>query len=114
MDIFKSIPKEKVQKLLDENEGDIEETTAQLLQMVSKQEEEVKQVAKIKHQENERKKIQEQEIRMKDLKFQALKDKFEGLSDDHVTKCLENNEWDIKKALAELYVVSFNEKKKRN
>jgi len=46
MEIFKGIAKEQVQKLLDENEGDIEETTVQLLAIVGRQEEEAKKKAK--------------------------------------------------------------------
>lgn len=116
MEIFKNIPKEKVQQLLDENEGDIEETTAQLLVVVAKQEEEAKlkekQVAKQKAEEEEKKRRLEQEQRMKELKFQALKDKFEELSDDQVNHVLNANDWDIKKALADLYVVCLKQKKK--
>jgi len=40
MRIFNTIPKDTIQQILDENEGDIEETTNQLLILVSKQEEE--------------------------------------------------------------------------
>jgi len=112
VDIFKTIPKEKVSELLDENEGDIEETTSQLLKIVAKQEEDAKKVAKAKADESDKKKKLEQEQRMKELKFQALKDKFEDLTDDQVTSTLTNNDWDIKKALAELYVLSFGKKKK--
>jgi len=42
----KVLPRNKCKKLLDENEGDIEETTVQLLAIVGKQEEEAKKKAK--------------------------------------------------------------------
>jgi len=46
LEIFNIIPKEEIQKLLDENEGDIDETTTQLLTIVAKQEEEKSQKRK--------------------------------------------------------------------
>jgi len=113
MDIFKNIPPQKVQELLDEHEGDIEETTAQLLKVVAKQEDD-KKVAKQKAEEDEKRRRLEQEKRMKDLKFQALKDKFEELADNQVNAALETNDWDIKRALAELYRNLFRKEKEGN
>lgn len=97
MEVFKEIPKEKVQQVLDENEGDIEETTTQLLALVHKQElertenarkqqllQQQKQQQLLRQQEEEKKKKQEEENRLKDVKIQALKEKFIDLSESEV------------------------------
>jgi len=112
MEIFKNIPQQKVQAILDENDGDIEETTAQLIKMVAKQEqEEARASAKAKAAEEEKRRKHEQDIRLREIKFQALKNKLEDLSNDQITASLDANGWDIKKALEDLTVISIAKKR---
>ncbi len=133
LEIFNTIPKEKVQELLGENEGDIEETTNQLLTLVAKQENE-KESAKnnngnnksnknnsnnnskgedlIRQRREEEERLQkEQEKRLRELKIQALTEKFEDLTEVQVIKALDATSWDIKKALQELFTISGVKKK---
>ncbi len=138
LEIFNTIPKEKVQELLDENEGDIEETTNQLLTLVAKQENEKEYANKnnngnnnksnsnnknnsnnnskgedlIRQRREEEERLQkEQEKRLRELKIQALTEKFEDLTEVQVIKALDATSWDIKKALQELFTISGVKKK---
>jgi len=122
MEVFKGIPQEKVQQVLDENEGDIGETTTQLLTLVQKQESErtenikkqqilQQQKQQQQQQEEEKKKKQEEANKLNELKIQALKEKFVELSESEVVSALEKASWDIKKALAQL--MDFSAIKKR-
>jgi len=110
LDLFNNIPKEKIQELLDENEGDIEETTNQLLMIVAKQEEEKREVER-KRKEEADKFQREQERRLRDLKVQALSEKFEDLAESDVVAALETSNWDIKSALGKLLTLSADKKK---
>jgi len=116
LEIFKTIPKDEIQKLLDENEGDVEETTTQLLAIVAQQEEEkVKKTKETKEatiKAEEKRMQEEQEMRLRELKIQALEEKFEDLAEKEVILALEAADWDIKRAHLELMKVSAEKKKK--
>lgn len=110
---------------MDENEGDIDETTAQLFSIVGKQEEEEKkkkqqedqkkreeeekqkkekEVEREKEREKERERARkEQEDRMKELKITALIERFDNIVEEEVVKALEENQWDIKKVSLRIY-----------
>jgi len=120
LDMFHAtIPKEKVQEILEENEGDIEETTTQLLQLVAKQEEEKEKKRLEDKKLLEQKRLQEeklkkeQEKRLADLKVEVLKEKFFDLSEEEILKALNQFNWHIEKASTQLVRISF-ENKKRN
>jgi len=112
LEIFHTISKEGIQKLLDENEGDIEETTNQLLVLVQKQEEEKVEKKEASVKEQEKRMLEEQEFRLRELKIQALEEKFEDLSEKEVISALEAHQWDIKKAHFFLLQASIELKKK--
>jgi len=107
MKAFKTVPKEKVQEILDKNEGDIEATTDELLFLVDQLEVQKKQQQK----ELERRK-QEQEARAKELKITALASKFPDIPEDYVVTTLEKVGGDIKEAAAALLKYSTEQKKK--
>jgi len=111
MDIFQNIPKDIIQTILDENEGDIQETTMQLLGIVSKQEETKKNEQVAKQKERERL-AKEQEERMKNIKIEALREKFPDLTPKEVIVALEQTKWDIKDACKNLVAVSADRKKR--
>ena len=108
MGIFENIPRERVQQILDENEGDIEETTNQLLEIVAEQE--LAEQQRRRAQDEEKRLAEEQERRLQDLKIQALREKFDNLTEAEVIHSLSTNGWDIKKALVDVLKVS-NDKK---
>jgi hypothetical protein len=114
MEAFKNIPQAKVQQVLDANEGDIEETTVQLLGLVQQEEDEAK--AKQKAEEERRRREEEEkkkaEDQNRDIKINALKGQFLDLSEAEVISILESCKWDIKKAYGELLNYSINKKKK--
>jgi hypothetical protein len=112
LEIFHTFSKEEIQKLLDENEGDIEETTNQLLELVKKQEEEKTKKKEANVKAEEKRMQEEQEFRLRELKIQALEEKFEDLSEKEVISALENARWDIKKAHLALMQASMDVKKK--
>lgn len=107
MEVFYTLPKDLIQKVLDENEGDIEDTTNQLLSIVAKREAENE--AKVS-KEQERKRIEQQENQLRELKIQSLEKKFEDLSEGEVIAALDNNGWDIKKAHVQLLKLSTENK----
>ncbi len=111
MEIFQTIPKETIQKFLDENEGDIQETTSQLLTVVSQQEDtkKMEQIAKQKERERLSK---EQEERMKNIKIEALREKFPNLLPKDIVTALEATKWDIREACKHLVALSADRKKK--
>jgi hypothetical protein len=114
MEIFTTIPKDTIQRILDENEGDIQDTTNQLLVLVSEQEEAKKRELLKKQQEREeqaRKMRQEQEERMNSLKVDALKEKFNDLPADVILDTLKSSKWDIKEACKRLMTISADKKK---
>jgi len=123
MRIFNTIPKDTIQQILDENEGDIEETTNQLLILVSKQEEEeeakkrtkaisvLPSTALVNTSKNSPSDDQEQQI--KTLKIQSLCEKFDILSEQEVIQALSENSWDIKKTLIPLMMLSEERKKSK-
>lgn len=106
--IFENIPRERVQQILDENEGDIEETTNQLLEIVAQQEMEEQQ--RKAAADDEKRLLEEQERRLQDLKIQALREKFDNLTEAEVIHSLAMNGWDIKKALVDVVKVSHEKK----
>jgi DNA-binding protein Fis len=112
LEIFNTIPKEEIQKLLDENEGDIEETTTQLLTIVARQEDEKTTTKEANVKAEEKRMQEEQERRLRELKIQALEEKFEELSEKEVISALEMARWDIKTAHLQLMKVSTEKKKK--
>jgi glycerol-3-phosphate cytidylyltransferase-like family protein len=112
LEIFNTIPKDEIQRLLDENEGDIEETTNQLLVIVAKQDEEKAKKKEASIKAEEKRMQEEQEMRLRELKIQALEEKFEDLAEKEVILALEAADWDIKKAHLELMKVSAEKKKK--
>lgn len=88
-EMFQSIPKEKIQEILDKNEGDIEETTTELLRIVEEQEaKEIERKEKMKKVFNEN--------QTKSLKIKALKAKFEDLTEEVIIDQLKSNNWDLK------------------
>jgi len=111
MDIFQTIPKETIQNILDENEGDIQETTTQLLSLVSQQED-AKKFEHVSKQKERERLVKEQEERMKNIKMEALREKFPNLLPLEVTKALQLTKWDIKEACKNLVSLSAEKKKK--
>jgi len=109
MEVFQSIPKETIQRILDENEGDLSETTNQLLVLVADQENQKKQEETHRAQ-LEDKKRKEEELKSRNLKFEVLKEKFPELSYEEVLKALENTGWDIR--LSCKYLVTYSAEKK--
>lgn len=100
MDIFDTIPANTIQQLLDENEGDFEDTVSALTKMVHKQEEE-----EALRKQNEQKKLQEQRIAaeqikiMQQLKKDVLREKYPELNmEKEVVPILEQTKWDIKES----------------
>jgi len=112
LEMFYIISKEEIQNLLDENEGDIEETTTQLLALVAKEEEEKQKKKEAIEKAEENKLQEEQQYRFRELKIQALEEKFEDLSEKEVISALEVAQWDIKKAHLALMQISMDLKKK--
>jgi len=55
---------------------------------------------------------EEQELRLRELKIQALEEKFEDLSEKEVIQTLESARWDIKQAHLLLVQISLDKKKK--
>jgi len=104
VDMFYSLPKDVVQKILEENEGDIESTTVQLLDTVKKEEEK-------KNREKEEKLKQEQEKQMRELKINVLKEKFPELTEMEVLQVLNSTSWDIRSTSSELLKISMQKKK---
>jgi len=111
MEIFQTIPKDTIQKILDDNEGDIQETTTHLLAVVSQQEESKKHEQTNKQKERERL-SKEQEERMKRVKVEALREKFPELLPKDIMTALELTKWDIKEACKKLVSLSAEKKKK--
>eukprot|EP01118_Nematostelium_gracile_P013362 TRINITY_DN502_c0_g1_i1.p1 TRINITY_DN502_c0_g1~~TRINITY_DN502_c0_g1_i1.p1 ORF type:complete len:669 (-),score=243.04 TRINITY_DN502_c0_g1_i1:82-2088(-) len=111
LEIFNTIPKEQIQRLLDENEGDVEETTVQLLGLVTQQEEEKNKAKQQTVRAEEQRMQQEQEMRLRELKIQALEEKFEDLTERDVISALEATGWDIQRAHTNLFLESTQKKR---
>jgi len=115
MTIFHNIPKETIQRILDENEGDIQDTTDQLLSIVSQQEELQKKEDVKKREEEAKRKEKERAAkeleRVKNIKVDALKEKFGDMPIDQIMISLESSKWDIKDACKKLMAISAEKKK---
>eukprot|EP01117_Protostelium_nocturnum_P020923 TRINITY_DN974_c0_g1_i1.p1 TRINITY_DN974_c0_g1~~TRINITY_DN974_c0_g1_i1.p1 ORF type:complete len:682 (-),score=268.06 TRINITY_DN974_c0_g1_i1:225-2270(-) len=98
--LFIGIPHETVQRILDSHEGDTDETTTELLQIVAAQEEEKRKKADKERRDAEERNKREQE-ELNRLKIQALCDK-QGATHAEAIESLNATEWDIKKALTHL------------
>jgi len=116
MEVFQTIPKATIQKILDDNEGDIQETTTHLLTVVSQQESKKQEDSKKQEtdKQKERQRVaQEQEERMKRVKVEALREKFPELLQKDVMTALESTKWDIKEACKNLVSISAEKKEER-
>jgi len=106
-----TISKEQLQKMLEENEGDIEETTTQLLQLVDKQEEEKekKRLEDRKVREQAEKLKQEQERR---VALDVLKHRFVELPEGEILNALNQFNWQLEKSSTHLARISIENKRK--
>jgi len=121
----KDVSSKRVQQILDDNEGDIEETTTELLEIVAKQEEEKRTQATLSQKQREtvdktrtemiipshQLSKEQEEKRLNEIKVQALSDKFDNVKESEVIDKLKANDWNVKKALLDLMALSNNKKK---
>ena len=102
LEIFQGIDINEIQEILERNEGDVEETVNELTGIIQQRDliEKEKEAALIK---------EEQEQALKQLKIDALKEKFPELSlTEEVIPCLENVNWNIKDACKYLLTLTSN------
>jgi len=89
-ELFATVPEEQIQKILDENDGDVDTTTEQLFDFLRKEDERQR---KEKEEEKQRKE--------KQTRRDALAIRF-GKSEAEVDKILDNLNWDIQAAIKHL------------
>jgi len=97
-DLFVAVPEEQIQKILDENDGDVDVTTDQLVDFLRKED------------ERQRKEKEEEKLRKeKQRKRDALAIRF-SKSEEQVDDILENLNWDIQAAIRQLLKLEQDQK----
>ncbi|PRP85070.1 hypothetical protein PROFUN_07254 [Planoprotostelium fungivorum] len=100
---FSHIPKDIVQQVMDDNEGDIEATTDALTQLVERQQ--------LEDRKREQKKEEERASEnLRNLKIRALGDKFD-VTDQEAVEALTATDWNIRNAFDNLFVKQCEKKK---
>jgi len=100
-ELFATVAEEQIQKILDENDGDVDATTDLLVDFLRKED------------ERQRKGKEEEKIRKeKQQKRDALAIRFTK-SEDEVDKILESLNWDIQAAIRQLLKMEQNQKFQR-
>jgi len=100
-ELFATVPEEQIQKILDENDGDVDATTDLLVDFLRKED------------ERQRKGKEEEKIRKeKQQKRDALAIRFTK-SEDEVDKILESLNWDIQAAIRQLLKMEQDQKFQR-
>jgi len=95
--LFSNVPEDKIQAMLEENEGDVDLTTDQLISM--KAEEEEKQEAMLKRRKEEEEQLKRQAQLEKQLKIDTLVQRFgDYCSANEVVDILSKHNWDVKVA----------------
>jgi len=109
MNIFQTLSKEIIQQVLEENEGDIELTTAQLLDLVTAQEAERER----QRLAEEQKKQQEQNDALLRIQVQQLlRQKFGSeIEDKEIVRALQEANWNVKEASVVLHCMAVDRKK---
>jgi len=100
-ELFATVPEEQIQKILDENDGDVDATTDQLVDFIRKEDERQR---KEKDEEKKRKEKQQ--------KRDALAIRF-GKNEVEVDKILETVNWDIQAAIRQLLKIEQDQKFQR-
>jgi len=97
-ELFATVPEEQIQKIMDENDGDVDATTDVLFDFLRKED------------ERQRKEKEEEKIRKeKQQKRDALAIRF-SKSEDQVDKILEALNWDIQAAIRQLLKMEQDQK----
>jgi len=101
--LFINVPEEKVQQILDENEGDVDATTDQLLHILREEEEKTKQQAEAQRQREEEEKLRRQQEVEREVKVDTLRQRFSDyLSKEEIVAALTQHNWDIRQASNDL------------
>eukprot|EP01087_Luapelamoeba_hula_P020015 TRINITY_DN6733_c0_g1_i1.p1 TRINITY_DN6733_c0_g1~~TRINITY_DN6733_c0_g1_i1.p1 ORF type:complete len:693 (+),score=155.43 TRINITY_DN6733_c0_g1_i1:100-2178(+) len=91
--LFAQVAEDKIQDLLDKNEGDVSATTDQLLQFTREQSRE----AELQKLKQEQELMRKQAALDRQLKFDNLKARFsEFVSEEEIAEALEKGAWDLK------------------
>jgi len=101
--LFNTVSEDQIQQLLEENEGDVDATTDQLVKLVTKKEEEERKTQKTKRIQQEREMI-----------IEILVDRFANLNKDEILSTVEKHHWNVKIASTELLKQSEKKKKRTN
>eukprot|EP01089_Gocevia_fonbrunei_P004391 TRINITY_DN1440_c0_g1_i1.p1 TRINITY_DN1440_c0_g1~~TRINITY_DN1440_c0_g1_i1.p1 ORF type:complete len:655 (-),score=193.12 TRINITY_DN1440_c0_g1_i1:24-1988(-) len=87
--MFSTIPEAKIQEMLDDNEGDVEATTDQLMELISK----------LETGDSDKLKIEQE----RETKIDTLRNKFpEYITEKEIVSILEQNKWDVKLTVGQL------------
>lgn len=100
-ELFGAVPEEQIQKMLDENDGDVDTTTEQLIELMGK--------------ENEKQKEEKEEEKMRKERQQnrdALAIRF-SKSEDEVEQILLNLNWNVQAAIKHLLKMEQDQKYNR-
>lgn len=102
---FRTISPETIHQVLEENEGDIDETTTQLLQILKEQEEKASA-----EKDKRRKEEQEQALRLN--KIHRLEEDFTSIPREKIESILKEVNWDLKKACLQCQAIDGEQKVK--
>jgi hypothetical protein len=95
--LFSNVPEDKIQAMLEENEGDVDLTTDQLISM--KAEEEEKQEEMLKRRKEEEEQLKRQAELERQLKIDTLVQRFgDYCSANEIVNILSKHNWDVKAA----------------
>ena len=112
-ELFSTCSEEKILEVLDENDGDVDATTEQLLSLLLIQEQQ-KQNDKVKRQAEEAKAAERQLQLEQELKVDTLRARFgDNVTDHEVKSSLEEHGWDVLAASAQLLQVHEDRKKQQ-
>jgi len=101
--LFNTVSEDQIQHILEENEGDVDATTDQLVRLVTKKEEEERKVQQLRKIQQEREMI-----------IEILVNRFSNLKKDQIISTVEKHLWNVKTASIELLKQSEKKKKGTN
>lgn len=95
--LFSNVPEDKIQAMLEENEGDVDLTTDQLISMKAEEEEKQEQLQKRRKEEEEQ--LKRQAELEKQLKIDTLVQRFgDYCNPNEIVNILSKHNWDVKVA----------------
>jgi len=100
--LFNTVSEDQIQHILEENEGDVDATTDQLVRLVTKKEEEERKVQQLRKIQQEREMI-----------IEILVNRFSNLKKDQIISTVEKHLWNVKTASIELLKQSEKKKKEQ-